>query len=307
MTAFITSISFFLLIYAVAVVLWVSVFGRRRAVDDRFQALAVKVRRSEKGFEGQFGRDFLDWMAEKVPIPDPESARGEKVAQTLAEAGFKGSARSVLTSFYLARAAMAAALTGVGAFAGIMLGHDQVDVLVCIVAGAMVGLIVPPYYLKRRARLRQARIANELSDVLDLLVVSVEAGLGLSEAIKVVGTESQRQGRIMGRELSIVSAEMAAGRSLGDALRSLAERSAVEDVKPLAATLIQSEQLGSQIGPALRASSDALRASRRLRAEESAQKLSVKILFPLVLLVLPAMLMLILGPAVLEIAKTLNQ
>ncbi|HSR56720.1 MAG TPA: type II secretion system F family protein, partial [Candidatus Binataceae bacterium] len=92
----------------------------------------------------------------------------------------------------------------------------------------------------------------------------------------------------------------------GQALRSLSERTAVEDIKPLAATLIQSEQLGAQIAPALHASSDALRARRRLRADEAAQKASVKILFPLVLFVLPAMIMVIVGPAMIQVVRTIG-
>ncbi|HEV7987357.1 MAG TPA: type II secretion system F family protein, partial [Candidatus Binataceae bacterium] len=155
------------------------------------------------------------------------------------------------------------------------------------------------------ARKRQNAIARQLSDVLDLLVVCVEAGLGLFEAIKIVGTESERQKQEIGRELALVTSEISAGATLGQALRNLAERTAVEDIKPLAATLIQSEQLGAQIAPALHASSDALRTRRRLRAEEAAQRTTIKILFPLVLFVLPAMLLVIVGPAIIQILHTL--
>ena len=171
-------------------------------------------------------------------------------------------------------------------------------------AGITFGLFLPSYYISRRARTRQGAIAKQLSDVLDLLVVCVEAGLGLYEAIKVVGTEAERQKQEIGTELSLVSSEISAGASLGQSMRSLAERTAVEDIKPLAATLIQSEQLGAQIGPALHASSDALRTRRRLRAEEMAAKASVKILFPLVLFVLPAMIMVIVGPAMIQVLRT---
>jgi tight adherence protein C len=166
---------------------------------------------------------------------------------------------------------------------------------------------MPWVYLSRRARRRQGEIARQLSDVLDLLVVCVEAGLGLFEAIKIVGTESERQKQAIGRELSLVASEISAGASLGQALRNLADRTAVEDIKPLAATLIQSEQLGAQIAPALRSSSDALRTRRRLRAEEAAQKATIKILFPLVLFILPSMLMVIMGPAVLQIINTMSK
>jgi tight adherence protein C len=178
--------------------------------------------------------------------------------------------------------------------------------LMSIIGGLAAGLFLPSYLLGRRARKRQGAIAKQLSDVLDLLVVCVEAGLGLYEAIKVVGTEAERQKQEIGTELSLVSSEISAGASLGQAMRNLADRTAVEDIKPLAATLIQSEQLGAQIGPALHASSDALRTRRRLRAEESAQKASVKILFPLVLFVLPAMIMVIVGPAMIQVIRTLR-
>ena len=134
----------------------------------------------------------------------------------------------------------------------------------------------------------------------------VEAGLGIFEAIKIVGNETERQNQAIGKELALVSGEITAGVTLGMALRNMAERTAVEDIKPLAATLIQSEQLGAQMAPALRASSDALRARRRLRAEEAAQKTTVKILFPLVLFVLPAMIMVIVGPAIIQIMGTLT-
>ncbi|MBI3759786.1 MAG: type II secretion system F family protein, partial [Deltaproteobacteria bacterium] len=158
------------------------------------------------------------------------------------------------------------------------------------------------WYLKSQ---RQQAIFLSLPDALDLLVVCVEAGLGLYEAIQIVGTESERHGQEIGTELNLCAAEISAGASLGQALRSLADRTAVEDIKPLAATLIQSEQLGAQISPALHASSDALRTRRRLRAEEAAQKTTIKILFPLVLFVLPAMLAVILGPALIQIIHTI--
>ena len=119
--------------------------------------------------------------------------------------------------------------------------------------------------------------------------------------------ETERQKQAIGRELSLVASEISAGASLGQALRNLADRTAVEDIRPLAATLIQSEQLGAQIAPALHASSDALRTRRRLRAEEAAQKTTIKILFPLVLFILPAMFMVIMGPAVMQIIHTMSK
>jgi tight adherence protein C len=178
-------------------------------------------------------------------------------------------------------------------------------ILASAIGGLLFGAMIPQAWISRKARLRQEAIARQLSDVLDLMIVCVETGLGLHESILMVGSKTERNGQEIGSELMAVSREMGSGASLGQALRNLAERTAVEDIKPLTASLIQSEQLGSQIAPALRASSDALRTKRRLKAEEAAQKATIKILFPLVLFVLPAMLLVIVGPAMVNIVHTL--
>src|SRR5260370_1819977 len=174
------------------------------------------------------------------------------------------------------------------------------------IGGIGIGIFVPSYYVGGRAGTRQANIAKQLSDVLDLLVVCVEAGMGLFEAIRIVGTECDRHGQEIGVELNLVATDISAGASLAQAVRGMADRTSVEDINPLAATLIQSEQLGAQIGPALRASSDALRMRRRLHAEEEAQKASIKILFPLVIFVLPSMIAVIIGPAMISVLHTLS-
>ena len=236
--------------------------------------------------------------------PDLNTPKGEKLAQTLAQAGFiKSGAAQTFQVIRVFCAVGAAVLAFLGATVS---GADFGHIIMFTLVGVTTGLFIPSYYISRRARKRQAAIAKQLSDVLDLLVVCVEAGLGLYEAIKIVGTEAERQKQEIGTELSLVSSEISAGASLGQSMRSLAERTAVDDIKPLAATLIQSEQLGAQIGPALHASSDALRTRRRLRAEEMAAKASVKILFPLVLFVLPAMIMVIVGPAMVQVMRTLH-
>lgn len=310
MGALITTAVFFLLVYAAAVALWALVFRRRGTVEDKFADLAVQVRLADQTFEQVpvsrshgAARTMLRWARTHMAAPDADNPRVEKLGHELVQAGFH---QSAVYSFQIIRMIAAVAGCLIGALVGWIVGGDEGSIFVCAFAGFTVGVIAPSYYIKRRARMRQATIANELSDALDLLVVSVEAGLGLNEAIKVVGDEAERQDQVIGREFGLVAAEISAGRTMGEALRSLAERTSVEDVKPLAATLIQSEQLGAQIGPALRASSDALRAKRKLRAEENAQKLSIKILFPLVLLVLPAMLMLIIGPAMIQIVRALR-
>jgi tight adherence protein C len=308
MTPFFVTFMFFCLMGAAAVAVYMAGFGSHRAVDERFAEIAVKIRVAQGELETgepseNFARMIFKWAARRIPAPDRETPQGEKLSMTLAQAGFiKSGAAQV---FQVVRVFSAVGGAALGLVAGVFIGHGGQTVLF-MAAGAVVGLFLPSYYIGRRARQRQTAIAKQLSDVLDLLVVCVEAGLGLYEAIKVVGTEADRQKQEIGVELSLVSSEISAGASLGQALRSLAERTAVEDVKPLAATLIQSEQLGAQIGPALKASSDALRTRRRLRAEEMAQKASIKILFPLVLFVLPAMIAVIIGPALIQVIKVLG-
>jgi tight adherence protein C len=279
-------------------------------LEQQFADLAVKIRSGRGTMDGSeadsagTARMLLHWAARHMPAANVDSPKGERLAQKLAQAGFPGSnAPRVFTAIRLAGVVSGAAIGFAVSLAVQRLGATTL----LTACGAVIGAIVPSCYVTFRARRRQRAIATDLSDVLDLLVVSVEAGIGLQEAIRMVGAEAERHGRVIGKELALVSGEVFAGGTLGQALRSWAKRSAVEDIKPLAATLIQSEQLGAQIGPALRASSDALRAKRRLEAEEMAQKAAVKILFPLVFFVLPAMFLLILGPPLVQTFRTLSQ
>jgi tight adherence protein C len=281
-------------------------FSRNRPIDHRFDELAVKVRVADNNYEQRgLGGLFLRWAMARLPQADPDNPRTEKLMQQLTYAGYSGGS-SGLNRFNSVRFGSLFGGLLLGGLCGLIFGVDTRDVFVFLVLGGSLGALIPAYYIKRTVRIRQDAIANELAGALDLLVVCVEAGLGLNEAIRIVGSESERQKQHIGRELAQVSGEISAGKTMGEALRSLAERTSVDEMKPLAATLIQSEQLGTQIGPTLRASADSMRNSRRLKAEENAQKLSVKMLFPLVLLVLPAMLALILGPAMIQIVRTLN-
>lgn len=307
MTAFIVSALFFALIYGSAAALWAMRKSRGRSIEERFAELQREVQfETTFGSRRSLGQRLFEFAMRSVPAPDPESAGAEKLGQELVRAGITR-AGDAAARFYTLRALLAVAAGVAGVVFGIAYGKTRLDVVVAALCASGFSVVGLHYYVKRRARVRQAAIASELSEALDLLVVAVESGMGLNEALRIVGAEAERQDQVIGRELAIVSAEISAGKTMGDALRSLADRTAVADLKPLAATLIQSEQLGSQIGPALRASSDALREARKLRAEEMAQKLAIKILFPLVTLVLPAMLALVLGPAMLQIVRALGK
>jgi len=299
----------FLLAAGACVALYMAISPQSRTVDERFADLAVKVRASQGALEGDNQDDnvlrmLFRWAAKRVPAPDPDSPTGEKLRETLAQAGFLKS--SAAHSYQVMRVLLAVGGGILGLLVGLIFHPASATPLLLGIGGIGIGIFVPSYYLGRRARARQNNIAKQLSDVLDLLVVCVEAGMGLFEAIRIVGTECERHGQEIGTELSLVATDISAGASLGQALRGLADRTAVEDIKPLAATLVQSELLGAQIAPALKASSDALRMHRKLRAEEAAQKASIKILFPLVIFVLPAMIAVIIGPAMISVLHTLS-
>ena len=307
MSSFMVGITVFFLAAGACVALYLALAPNSRTVDERFADLAVKMRASQGALEGDNQDDnvlrmLFRWASKRVPAPDLDSPTGEKLKETLQQAGFLKS--SAAHSYQVMRVLLAIG----GGVLGLLIGlifHPSTALLLCI-GGIGIGIFVPSYYLGRRARTRQSNIAKQLSDVLDLLVVCVEAGMGLFEAIRIVGTECERHGQEIGTELSLVATDISAGASLGQALRGLADRTAVEDIKPLAATLVQSELLGAQIAPALKASSDALRMHRKLRAEEDAQKASIKILFPLVIFVLPSMIAVIIGPAMISVLHTLS-
>lgn len=310
MSPILVSIFIFLLLAGAASAIFLAASNERRLIQARLAEIGPRTRTDTTvavAFslrDSQVTRALLKWALERVPRPKPTSARGEKTSELLIRAGFMSAMAPA--AFQLAK--YTAAATGVlgTVLAVTALGRGTDHIIMLAVVGAAVGAWLPGRYVRRRASNRQADIGRQLSDVLDLLVVCVEAGLGLLEAIKVVGRETEAQNLAIGREFSMVSAEVGAGSSLGQALRALAERTGVNDIKPLAATLIQSEQLGAAIGPALRSISDSIRSRRRMRAEEAAQRTTIKILFPLVLMILPAMLLIIVGPAIVQTMRTLS-
>jgi tight adherence protein C len=175
---------------------------------------------------------------------------------------------------------------------------------VLVFAGAaLLGYMVPEIWFLRRVRARQRRLRVALPDGLDLLVVCVEAGLGLDQALLRVSQELQRAHREFSDELQLVSAEMRFGKTRTDALRELGRRTGLEDIKGLVTMLIQTERFGTSIAQSLRVFSDDLRTKRRQRAEEMAAKISIKMVPVLVLFIFPALMIVVLGPAIVTIMR----
>lgn len=165
---------------------------------------------------------------------------------------------------------------------------------------ALLGFFLPGLWLERQLSKRRREIENGLPDALDLLVVCIEAGSGLDQAIVKTSEEIAFSYPTLGEELRILNSEVRAGKTRLEAFKNLAQRTKVDDVRALVAILIQTDKFGTSIGQALRTHAETARTKRRQRAEESAQKLGVKLVFPLVLFFFPALYAVILGPAIIQ-------
>lgn len=172
-------------------------------------------------------------------------------------------------------------------------------------AAPIAGFLLPEIWLTSRIRRRQRRIVLALPDALDLLVVCVEAGLGLDQAMLRVSQELRLAHRELSDELQLVNLEMRLGKSRIEALRELGVRTGVEDLKTLVAMLIQTDRFGTDLTQSLRVHSEKMRIQRRQRAEEMAAKVTVKMVPPLVFFIFPALFAVILGPAVISLIRTL--
>ena len=172
---------------------------------------------------------------------------------------------------------------------------------------AIFGWIAPTFYVGFRVKKRQKEIVKALPDALDLLVVCVEAGLGLNAAIVRVSQEIDHVSQLMSDQLALVNLEIRAGTPRDEALRNLGERTGVGDVQSLVAMLIQTDRFGTSIAQALRVHADTMRTKRRQRAEEAAAKTTIKLVFPLVLFIFPTMFVVILAPALIRIIRTLEK
>lgn len=192
-------------------------------------------------------------------------------------------------------------LLGVAAF----LLMSQAGLLFAAIA-AVLGYLIPGLWLGQKVAARRTQMQNGLPDALDLLLVSVEAGSGLDQSMVKVGNELMNSYPALAQEFRSIVTEIRAGRPRAEALRQFSERTKLEDVRALVTTMIQTDKFGTSIGQALRTLAETARVKRRQRAEERAQKLGVKLVFPLALCLFPAMYVVVLGPAALRVFKMLE-
>ena len=227
------------------------------------------------------------------PRTRPEAIRGRLIAA--------GVARTLTPQSYLA---LKSAAAGTPLLLGLTLaiaGASMLLALVLALTGLVVGFIAPEFFLSSRVRARQEEMRAELPNVLDLLCVSVEAGLGFDQALAKL---NERMSGPLVDEFSLVLHEMRVGQSRAAALKNLAERTSVPEIAQFVRALVQADQLGIALSRILRVQSADMRLRRQLAAEEKAMKAPVKMLFPVVLFIFPAMFIVVLGPAALALAKS---
>lgn len=174
-----------------------------------------------------------------------------------------------------------------------------------LLAAAALGYYLPNAVLSRLVAQRQREIFESFPDALDFMIICVEAGLGIEAALQRVTEELVHRSRVLAEEFQLVALEMRAGAPRERALHNLALRTGVEEVEGFVSMLVQAERFGTSIGQALRVHADMLRTRRRQRAEETAARVGTKLLAPLVFMILPALLLVMLGPAMLRILSTL--
>ena len=184
-------------------------------------------------------------------------------------------------------------------------GISNFSVLLYSVVGLLSGFYLPNLWLRFKIKDRQSKILEGFPDALDLMIVCVEAGMGLDAAIARTAKEMELSNKIISDEFKMVSLELRAGKLRRDALKNLAARIGLEDVNSLISLLIQTDKFGTSVAQALRVHSDAMREKRFQRAEELAAKLPVKLVFPLIVFIFPSIFVVLLGPAMIRISTTI--
>lgn len=186
-----------------------------------------------------------------------------------------------------------------------MQGKDPIYFPLVLIGVMVLGFYGPQLWLSNTINKRKERLVNGFPDALDLMVVCVEAGLGLDQAISRVGHEVKQGHPDLGEEFILLNLELRAGLSREQGLRNLVNRTDLDDIRSLVALLIQTDRFGTSIGQALRVHSDSMRLKRRLKAEERGAQLPVKLMIPLILFIFPALMVVIIGPGAISLFRNL--
>ena len=269
--------------------------SRAVAIDRRLEELTMGREPGEEKPRLEQLTKALKRLGERAPKSPREIGT---LRLRLVQAGYRRD--EALTIFFGVRVAFALLLFAL--FATSVLARPN---LIMALGGLGIGYLLPGMVLARMAKRRAHRIRLSLADMLDLLVVSVEAGLGLDQALTRVGQELAFAYPELADELRLINLELRAGKPRPEALRNLADRTGVDDLSSLVTMLIQTDKFGTSVAQSLRVYSETLRTKRRQRAEEAAAKTGVKMVFPLVLCIFPAIWVITIGPAAIRFVRVL--
>lgn len=305
-----TSIAIFIAVTAVA---WLAI-GRvsgedRPRAEARLESFKNPRRMTQDVDDRQQKKNEAFTVAlEKAATPLASTVAGNekemgKLREELTNAGFRReSAPLVFKALQMTLAAVGLLLGGV---LGLFTDGLTQGLVMKLALGVIAGYMIPKFLLGFLAKRRKEAIFLGLPDALDLMVVCVEAGLGMDQALRKVAEEMEKSHKAIGEEFSIANQQLQFGRTRGEVLQGLGYRSGVDDLKQLASILIQADKFGSSIAQALRVQSDSMRTKRRQIAEEKAAKTAVKMIFPLVLFIFPGIFVVLVGPAAITMYRNM--
>lgn len=298
----------FLTVFVVALVVLTQF--NTKTLQDR-----LRIVKTGSGMETEFDEKskVSPWVGRIIELTKPvanlavpkEGWESSQLRIRFMNAGYRSETAPMI--FFMAKTVLTFMLPAIFILYMIISGADYAAdlLLLFIITSAGLGYFLPNVFLERRIAYRKREILDSFPDAMDLIIVCVESGLGLDAALARVSEEMHMISPILGEELHLINLELRAGSSRERALRNLALRTGVEDIDTLVAMLVQSDRFGTSIAQALRVHAENLRTKRRLRAEEAAAKIALKLLFPLIFFIFPSMLLVLLGPALISIHRIL--
>ena len=274
------------------------------AIQRRLESIGVQSEsrtqiRLHEDEETTFWERIANFFFGDRELPD----RFNMISRRLHQAGYRGN--RAVRIFWGVRIFLCIAFAFAGLFVALSSQAPMSDLLLLVGAGAGVGFMLPFLTVWRKARARVLEMRETLPDTLDLIVVCVEAGMGVDAALNRVGREQNAQNLALGEEMLRATQEMQAGAARKDALTRLADRVGIEEFKALVTFLTQTEEMGGSIARSLRVYAETMRDKRSQAAEEAARKTVIKLIFPLVFFILPAIFIILLGPPGLGLMKML--
>ncbi len=299
-----------IMVFCVLTLLMVAIFAYVRHAGERRKLLA----RMETGGGSNVSESAVPAAAQHLPFKRYLRALGDlakpkkeeelmRINKRFIQAGYRG--KNMVVVFFGAKVLCAGFLSLASLCLQPLVANQMtmpVAMFVCL-GLALVGFYLPSIWLNLKVSGRKDQLTHGLPDALDLLVVCVEAGMGLDSAIKRVGEEMKLSNRSISEEFKLLNLELRAGKSRRDALKNLAFRTGLDDVSSLVTLLIQTEKFGTSVGQALRVHADSMRTKRSQRIEVLAGKLPVKLLFPTIFFIFPSLFVVLMGPALIQVHR----